>query len=511
MPKLFRGSRMTMALALSAILACLFPGTARAQGFKYWDAADTSKAPSTLSATGLYVDIAGAKKKLVPNAYHFDVNSALWSDGAKKSRWVLIKPGASIGFIKDGDYWKYPDSTVFIKLFAIDTIPGDTTSRINWETRLLINKKELADSGLATQRMEDVWHGFSYKWNPDQKDAVLVSFKYGRNDTLRVYPNGVHQAFVMKKWRFPSLYDCERCHRVGYADTLHGRSVLGFFTAQLNRPHPDSANINQLEYFFRKGVLKGDKPASWNDFDVPRWAGIDDNTASIDLRARSYIAANCSGCHGHRGMETGAVQGVSLNYDYFNMKEQMEFRYRFTGPHGLDDDSVTPKYYPTTDYGNNPGGLDSLVIQPALVVPGYPQKSVVLFRQTSRNTAPLDWDPTREQMPPLASFEVNVPATTLIAKWIKEWTPFPASIPIGIRTSYARTLLKGPAIQGNQLILPMDLAGSGSAEPKVSLTGIDGRSHELTRLSRTAYALPRLSPGLYIIKVDGRSFARHLF
>ena len=492
-------------------LALLALPTMASAAFNYWDVNDTSTVPKTLSATGLYTSITAKKLTLLPNAYHFDVNSALWSDGAHKTRWAMTKPGTSIGFDLHNDYWVYPDSTVFIKEFDIDTIPGDTTSRVRWETRFLVSRKESTETTVGTQIM-DRWYGYSYKWNKDQLDGVRIDRK-GKDDTIRVYPNGKAKPFVWKKWRFPGISQCNQCHRIDYADTLHGRSVLGFFTAQLNRPHPDSASINQLEYFFKHGLLtmaKGTKPTNWNASDVPKWASIDDNTASLDLRARSYIAANCSGCHGRRGMETGATFGVTLNYDFFDMTAQMEFRHRFVSwPFGLD--TLQPKFYSKKDVIANPKGSDTLTIVPALVVPGYPNKSVILFRQTSRDTTPLNWDPDRNQMPPLASFEVNVPATTLISQWITAMTPIAAPNVASIRSGMVvRTLLKSPIIEGRTLRLPPELDGPGNVE--VSLTGITGRTVELRQTGRGVYAIPAgLSAGVYQIKVGSQGFTRYLF
>lgn len=494
--------------------------------FNYWDVLDTAKVPKTLSATGLYTNIAAVKKTLLANAYHFEVNSALWSDDAHKLRWVMNKPGTAIKYEEKNDYWGYPDSAAFIKQFAIDTVVGDTTTRVLWETRFLINRKDSVgiDSttvpGKMITVMADHWYGYSYKWNKDQKDAMLVDIR-GQDDSIQFHPTGGKTGPAkMKKWRFPSRDQCNLCHRVDYADTVHGRSVLGFFTAQLNRPHPDTANINQLEFFFKKGVLTGTKSV-WDATTTPHWYGIEDSTsprATVDVRARSYIAANCSGCHGRRGMATGATFGVSLDYDFFTMESKMEFRHRSVSwPFGLDTIPPTGMaknkddlyFYPKND-GNNPSHYDSLEIKPALVVPGYPEKSVILFRQRSRNTRPSDYDPDRNQMPPVASFEVNVKATALIEKWIKDWTPIPAPGATGVQIYTVRTRLKGPEIQGKQIVIPMELAGPGLV--KVSLTGITGRTFELTQQSRTSYALPgNLMPGVYIIRVNSKSFTRYLF
>ena len=217
-------------VGFAAIFAVLSLSLPAAAAFNYWDVADTAKAPRTLTATGAYTDIRAGR--LVAEAKPFEVNSPLWSDGAHKKRWVLLKPGRSIDFSEHDDYWGYPDSAVFIKQFAIDTIPGDTTSRKRWETRLLINKREFLDE--ATGAMMDRWYGFSYKWNAAGTDANLVGFE-DVNDSIRVFPQGKEKPAVMKKWTFPAAH-CDNCHVSQQSDGLRTRSVLGFFTAQLNRP-----------------------------------------------------------------------------------------------------------------------------------------------------------------------------------------------------------------------------------------------------------------------------------
>ncbi len=490
---------------MKALLILGMPVLASA-AFNYWDPKDTTTVPTTLSATGLYTNITAVKKTMLANVYHFEVNTALWSDGSHKTRWFMLKPGTQIGFDMLGDYWDYPDSAMFIKQFAIDTVPGDSTSRVLYETRFLYNVEDTVTLNKKFYRM-DQWYGYSYRWNEDQKDAVLIRSR-GKDDTIHQRTSKTAATYTLKKWHFPGRSQCDQCHRVSYADTVHGRSVLGFFTAQLNRPHPDTANINQLEYFFKHNQLKGTKAPDWNAASVPRWRGIDESTFTVDLRARSYIAANCSGCHGRRGIATGATFGVELNYDFFTMQSKLEFRHQHvTYAFGLD--TVQPLYYPKND-PNNPAKYDSMLIEPALVVPTYPTKSVILFRQRVRNTRPADWDGERNQMPPIASYEVNVPATALIERWIKEMPVIPPENWNGIRNFAARTKLTGPSIQGNLVTIPLELAGPGQV--RVSITGITGRSQDLNQTGRATYALPSgITPGVYVIRVGKTNFTRYLF
>lgn len=501
---------ITLAVALITLLAITI--SQGQTGFKYWTLCDTCvNAPKLLSATGLYTDIVSVKKKLLPTAYYYEVNSPLWSDDAKKMRWVLLKPGTTIEYSDASDYYGYPDGTVFIKQFAIDTITGVASSRVLWETRLLINQKEVLDS--AQNTMTDHWYGFSYKWNKDQKDAQLVEADYysGMRDSIRIWPNGTAKTSRQKKWVFPSAYLCAKCHRteMGFSTpSLHARSVLGFFTAQLNRPAPDSAGVNQLEYLFGKGVLTGRKPTFWNASSVPRWYPIDDATAPLDTRARAYLAANCSGCHGKRGNGVGAAQMCDINFDFHTMTPQMELRHRYASSRGLD--TLLPKYYSKNDYGNNPEHLDTILIQPGIVVPGFPQKSLVVFRQTERNEMPGEYGGNPNQMPPnstYSTFEVNTMAMDSISKWIKTMSGIPCPECVTGAFNHRRQIQSVAQLQGRRLLLSKAEAGS-----KVSMSSVNGRKVLLQKSGVGEYTVPGDVPkGLYLIQIGSRSMLRYYF
>jgi hypothetical protein len=475
----------SLMIGLMGLLPVLCP----ARGFKYFDASDTTQYPKLLSETGLFSDIAA--KKLIPEAIKFEVNSPLWSDGAVKSRWVLLKPGHSVKFRELDDYWDYPDSAVFIKQFALDTIPGDSTSRIVWETRLLINKRESIDS---SGTMADVWHGLSYKWNASQTDAELVPSLMGREDKLRVYPEGGNKPFIWKKWKFPSQLDCQLCHFQKYTSAydfgIRSRIILGFFTAQLNRPSALTPGINQLEDFFRKGVLQGAKPQSWEA--APRWHAItdmsdpDSKAGSLDGRVRAYLGANCSGCHGRRGNEVGASMGMLVNFDFHTLEPQMELDTVHAHWDGVD----------TTEPLNVARGE---------LVPGYPQKSYLLFRQLARNTKPDDFAYDPFAMPYLGTFEVDKVATDSIRKWIVDYKPA-----VSVRPRAERLHAQSPAFHGHRVYLPPDLLGTGKT--KVTLHGLSGRTWILAPVGKGAYAIPPgLSQGVYILSVGSRRFTRYLF
>lgn len=469
------------------LLAMAGLATAQTGTFKYWNVTDTSTIPKTLSATGFYSNI--GTKQVIGAATPFEVNSALWSDATIKKRWFILKTGQKITFKENVDYWDYPDSTVFVKNFAIDTVNGDSTTRILWETRFLVLRKLPPDT--ATPNIKaDRWFGYSYRWRANQQDADLVH-QDGQEASILWYPTGkgAGKVAVKKKWLFPGRDKCLTCHISEGLDSLHGRSVLGFFTAQLNMPSPLTPGINQIEDFFVKGKFQGTKPANYAT--SPRWYGIKstDPLATLEKKSRAYIAANCSGCHGDRGMNLGATFGVDLNYDYQLGTPRMNLIGRSVSwPYNLD--TIPP-----------------LNVEPALIVPGYPEKSVILYRQMTRNLIPADsvgaFDANRNQMPPLATFEVNDEAMKVIADWIRSIPPI-----VSVRKG-ARQALLTPSVQGRNLILPPAM---NQGNPKVSLAGVDGRVHHLIKTGHGVYLIPAQIPaGIYLIRVGAQTFTRYVF
>src|SRR4051812_28987467 len=147
-------------LGSALVLTMIFPVLVSA--FHYFDPTNPGTAPALLSQTGVYSDINA--KKVDTAAKYFEVNAPLWSDGAIKKRWIILKPGRHIPYNDTTDFFDYPDSTVFVKNFSLLRAPGDT---IFWETRILLKHQGTGSSPVD-------WYGFSYMWNSDQKDATLV-------------------------------------------------------------------------------------------------------------------------------------------------------------------------------------------------------------------------------------------------------------------------------------------------------------------------------------------------
>src|SRR6204780_1931664 len=56
--------------------------------------ADAGVPPGTLEGTGLYADF--VTKEVAPDALAYTPAYPLWSDGAQKSRWIMLPPSTTI-------------------------------------------------------------------------------------------------------------------------------------------------------------------------------------------------------------------------------------------------------------------------------------------------------------------------------------------------------------------------------------------------------------------------------
>ncbi len=309
--------------------------------------------PTTLTETGLYTDV--TQHQLDPGIVPYSVNSPLWSDGAFKERFLAL-PGDRRAKFKANGSWDLPEGTVLVKTFSLSLDGTDRPRRV--ETRLL-----------ARQGKE--WYGYSYRWNPEQTEAVLVAEEGADAEFEVVDAKGNHRKQV---WRFPSRSECMVCH------TRAANFVLGLTTPQLNRDLPDAPE-NQLERFERLDVIEGDRLPK-RPGELGRLVDPYDKTAKVSQRARSYLQANCAACHVNAG---GGNSRIVLSHKTPSDKMQ-----------AID---TAPQH---DHFG---------ITQPQVIAAGRPADSVLLKRMRLRG---------RGQMPPLATSVVDEAAARLIEAWIVE-------------------------------------------------------------------------------------------
>src|SRR5262245_22584914 len=148
---------------------------------------DGAPFPPTLAETGAFADL----RTLTPNAgvLPFNINVALWSDGAHKTRWFsLPDTNLTIGFSRDG-HWSLPTGMVWVKLFELDLTNGIPTSARRLETRFLVRTAE----GV---------YGVTYRWDDSQANAVLVP-EEGLDESFVIHEGGTTRTQV---WHYPSRF-----------------------------------------------------------------------------------------------------------------------------------------------------------------------------------------------------------------------------------------------------------------------------------------------------------------
>lgn len=234
---------------------------------------DTRDVPAKLSETGAFTDL--SRLEVASGLMPYGVQSALYSDGAEKLRWVSVPEGGQVTFSPTGP-WVFPEGSVFVKHFAMARDESEPHRLDPIETRLLV-----AARGGG-------YYGFTYKWLEDGSDAVLVPQSEQETLEIRRADGGVRRI----DYQYPGPSDCLVCHNAaaGY--------VLGPRTAQLNGDFRYGDEVeNQLVAWSRHGWLDVELTAE-TVAEYPRLAALDDSSRSLEDRVRSYWESNCSMCHG---------------------------------------------------------------------------------------------------------------------------------------------------------------------------------------------------------------------
>ena len=230
--------------------------------------------PQRLRDTGLYDD--WDAKTVGPGKIRFAPQYPLWTDGARKTRWLQIPQGTWID-ASDPDAWKFPVGTRFWKEFAFER---------RAETRLI----ELTRGG---------WRYATYVWNDEETEAVLAPER------------GISRGMVIRgnvRHAIPSRSDCTSCHEAGPS------RILGFSALQLsddrdpNAPHAERVPEGgmTLGALVARGVVRGLPRGA--DRTAPRIAA----KTPTERAALGYLYGNCSYCHTSKG----ELANLNMSFDY---------------------------------------------------------------------------------------------------------------------------------------------------------------------------------------------------
>jgi uncharacterized repeat protein (TIGR03806 family) len=238
--------------------------------------------PTTLSATGLFADLADLSP--APGLLPYQPNLTFWSDYAIKRRWFTI-PNATdrMTWSKDGN-WTYPAGMVWVKHFDLELSRDNPATKKRIETRVLV-------------KTETGSYGVSYRWNEAQTEANLVE-DAGTEFDIKIDDHGTPHT---QRWQIPGRSSCNTCH------TPQGGHALSFNTRQLNLDHSMNGYTgNQLTLLSENDFLTNtpDPVAT-----LERHVRPEETEFPLEQRARSYFAVNCAYCHQAGGSVGGFWDG----------------------------------------------------------------------------------------------------------------------------------------------------------------------------------------------------------
>jgi len=240
--------------------------------FKFAENATSIEFPATLSATGLFSDLASLTP--VSGFIEYQPSHPFWSDGTIKRRWIGVPDNATIDFTADD--WTFPVGSVSIKHFEFERVQNSPDSRRRLETRVIYNTNQ-------------GWEGFTYRWNAEETEANLISERQTEQLTVSLNDGNTRT----QQYDYPSPADCKACH------TNASTFLLGLETAQLNADFAYPTTIaNQLHTLNAIGLFGGDIGATDQYRVLPP---LTDESATIEQRARAYLDVNCSTCHQPQG------------------------------------------------------------------------------------------------------------------------------------------------------------------------------------------------------------------
>ncbi len=310
-------------------------------------------APALLSETGLYeASRAGA---IARGVRQYSPQYPLWSDGAKKARWIYLPPGTAIDTTVPGD-WAFPVGTRFWKEFTFNGRKVET--RFLWRAAA------------------DRWIFATYAWNEEGTDAVLAP-EQGLPGVVEIAPGKRHD--------LPGSNDCRACH--GNARP----GPLGFNALQLSTDRDPNAihgeplapGMMTLATLVEEGLLSPARPELVTA--PPRIQTTSPRTRAV----LGYFAANCGTCHNRSGEI--AYAGPSLKHSDIS----------------VDGDAVAMALLAQATAWQIPGRADGTThMLDAL----NPDASAMLVRMRSRRPS--------SQMPPLGTVLRDDEAIAAVTRWI---------------------------------------------------------------------------------------------
>ncbi|WP_244954725.1 Ig-like domain-containing protein [Winogradskyella helgolandensis] len=284
----------------------------------------------------------------------YSLNSTLFSDYAKKKRFIWMPNNSKATFINENELLDFPVGTILIKNFYYDNVLPDNVTQI-LETRLIIRK-------------QDGWVFANYVWNEAQSEADLDM--NGSYVDVQWQQDGETKSV---EYRIPSAAECHTCHKVSEI-----ARPIGPKPRNLNLSYDYSdGTANQLEKLVSLGYIENTLPAT-----ISTLPDYSDESDTLGLRVRAYLDINCAHCH----------------------SENTHCSYRPMRLDFLSTEDITNMGVCIEADTNLGFGLDHIV------VPGDARNSVMHFRISATEPS--------TRMPLLARTIVHTEGVQLIEAWI---------------------------------------------------------------------------------------------
>lgn len=336
-------------------------------------AAANAAFPKKLSETGWFTSVRPLKPASGVEPYK--VRAPMWNDHARADLLIAI-PGedpivseGGVGNITGGTPL-FPLNTSFIRTLTLELEEGNPASARRVETQVM------HWDGQA-------WNPYTYRWNADQSDADLVGLQ-GASETFTVKdaaaPGGVRET----PWRFLSRAECLRCHNAWAGE------IISLTPLELGPPGADPAK-SELSRLQAAGlyVQKTAPREPLREFLVNPYEPL----LPAALRARSWLHANCAGCH---RFGAGGAAAIHLNFDK-----------------PLDEARAIDEKPLRGDFG---------IPQARIIASGDPYRSTLFLRVRTEGSG---------HMPYIGSRLVDEAGTLVLRDWIRSLRPVerPGSLP----------------------------------------------------------------------------------
>jgi len=319
--------------------------------------------PRKLSETGLFSDV--RLQTPAAGVHEFSVTEPMWQDGLGANRFIALPDETKV----ETRIERKPDGSV-------------KNSKVVWpKDSVLAKTLRTPNKLIETQILHfdgETWNGYSYRWNDVQTDADLIEsngldliFQDGTMDDPdnEVPKSNKPHTPEMISHRFHARAECARCHTpwTGFA--------LGFQPQQLRGIDRD---LPAQEAAVALGLVN----EAFFEVSAARTVFSHDSDADLELRARSWLHANCAHCHRQHG---GGSVALKVNIELPLAETEL--------------------------IGEKPLRGDMGIGEARLIAPGAPWRSALLARIARTGAG---------RMPIIGSHEVDEYGYDLLWDWITD-------------------------------------------------------------------------------------------